>query len=680
MIAPRGGRSLPGIIVADDAGALLVRSGLVTTSALEAARANVAAAGGTLGEHLVGAGAIADDALTGFYRERLLVTQVNPNLLARLPPHVVAAIPTDMAVELRAIPVALDASNHLTVAMSDPSDRHAVDEIALFTGLYIVRAVATQMQIAWCLAHYYGHVTALGGRLMQPAPIVHSAPTAHAAQVTPAGSGPLPRVKGLTAEIQAQRKHALAPGTEAMPAAASPRPPVPRAITEPLEEGTDAPEVLLDATSDGVPASPLASVITTPARPQSISGEIRVPLPRAQSVKPPPARDELDESGPVITVEVEAEHEERLAARTMPVRKRKAKTDPPELAARAGEVSTATGPVRRIDLDEPRIVIALEPEPEPEPEPERPSTTIIDDEADGVVIREGLRPDPESEPVLLERRRDSGEAPAIAAPGDEDETDETDEVVELTAPKRQRRPKPTVAGIGALPAVTRASRDTETDQVPVAVIRRVIARDAVDDGWDVPDDNAAAVLGAMPGAHSSGAVALPAGTGAPTPASARDLDTAMMRSLALIRALEHAADRDAVLGLLISHLAATHRHAGFFVMRGRAAELAVFAMQPPPSITPFATLSLDRPSMFQDVIGTRLPYRGPIDDDASRTFLAAVLGVAPAEILLVPVAIRERTVGVLFADGRHGPTFDDQLALVSRAAGLALERILTSKR
>src|SRR6185436_7268103 len=134
------------------------------------ARVRVASNGGTLGEQLVTAGAIADDALTDFYRSRLLVPQVNPNTLARLPVRVVAAIPSDMAIELRAIPVSLDGENNLTVAMSDPSDSHAVDEIAFFTGAYVVRAVATQMQIAWCLAHYYGHVTALGQRLLRVTP------------------------------------------------------------------------------------------------------------------------------------------------------------------------------------------------------------------------------------------------------------------------------------------------------------------------------------------------------------------------------------------------------------------------------------------------------------------------------------------------------------------------------
>src|SRR3954467_5342218 len=91
--------------VADDAGALLVRSGLVTASSLDEARARVESLGGTLGEQLVTAGAVGDDVLTDFYKTRLLVPQVNPNTLARLATKVIATIPQDMAIELRVIPV-----------------------------------------------------------------------------------------------------------------------------------------------------------------------------------------------------------------------------------------------------------------------------------------------------------------------------------------------------------------------------------------------------------------------------------------------------------------------------------------------------------------------------------------------------------------------------------------------
>jgi hypothetical protein len=37
-------------------------------------------------------------------------------------------------------------------------------------------------------------------------------------------------------------------------------------------------------------------------------------------------------------------------------------------------------------------------------------------------------------------------------------------------------------------------------------------------------------------------------------------------------------------------------------------------------------------------------------------------------------------VGVLFGEHRQRHTFDDQLALAARAAGMALERILKAKR
>ena len=67
-------------------------------------------------------------------------------------------------------------------------------------------------------------------------------------------------------------------------------------------------------------------------------------------------------------------------------------------------------------------------------------------------------------------------------------------------------------------------------------------------------------------------------------------------------------------------------------------------------------------------------------DEASRSFVATTLGAAPAELLLVPIAVRERVVGVLFGEHRMKHTFDDQLALAARAAGMALERILKAKR
>ncbi len=817
--------------MADDAGALLVRSGLVSSAALDQARAKVAELGGTLGEQLVAQGAVDDDKLTNFYKSRLLVPQVNPNTLARLPAKVVAVIPSEMAIELRAIPVSLDNDNNLTVAMSDPSDRHAVDEIAFFSGAYVVRAVATQMQIAWCLAHYYGHVTQLGERLLQPE---HDDEDDEPAEPPPPSPPrepePAPRSRSMTGEIDAARHKALVPGETYV---AVPEPERPRSKTA--------------------------------------SGEIRVPQPRAQSIKPPLPDDSGEivvlgelgtgngsstrDSDPVIEMEadVASPYEPVLTiesneSKPVPKRRRPAEPDPPELAARAGEVQLATGQsIKKIEFDEPRIIISDELASEIAPPRSRERTERIepvsevsgevrirdhedrapsDDELSSIFVELGdedsapvlihdQRVD-ESGPVLLERRRESDAPTSVnltAAPAREIE-DAPSEPIELPPKKLPERKKQvTQVGIGAVSAATRArlvdssgvpseeiddqptdarravdldatridthaappadddssdealaappgpldggdtspfvappspSRDSpppsgqvvldrvqpagrdaddgdddaqgnmttvmtpieldevipgrDEDVVPghLASTRRPQPQDDDDDGWGptIPPP----LLGAIPGiTPASGIIPLPDVDSAPlivappvppergvrahtnTEAGlARALEEATARVLELIHTLDHTTDRDQIIAVMIAHLAESHRRAGFFAMRAGA--LSLFAITPRMPEMSAATLHLDRPSTLEDVVGTRLPYRGPMLDDTSRAFLAATLGACPPEILLVPIAVRERVVGVLFGDQRIKHTFDDQLALAARAAGMALERLLKSKR
>jgi len=240
--------------------------------------------------------------------------------------------------------------------------------------------------------------------------------------------------------------------------------------------------------------------------------------------------------------------------------------------------------------------------------------------------------------------------------------------------------------------------------VPDQPARRRVDYDPVDDGWGPPGTTIPPpLLGAIPGsededAHAPSAIPMPDVDSSPLvvgppslpPAGdggrglARALEEATARAIEVIRRLERADTRDEVVNVMIAHLAENHHRAGFFVTRPGVVkgvtELGLFAMTPKPAVMPFATLRLDRPSTLQDVVGTRLPYRGPMHDDASRTFLISILGACPPEILLVPVAVRERVVGVLFGEHRQRHTFDDQLALAARAAGMALERILKAKR
>ncbi len=227
--------------------------------------------------------------------------------------------------------------------------------------------------------------------------------------------------------------------------------------------------------------------------------------------------------------------------------------------------------------------------------------------------------------------------------------------------------------------------------------------DDVDDGWGPPGTTIPPpLLGAIPGNDEPniGMIPLPDLEHSPlivSPPSppehgrphtqteagvARMLEQATMRVLQLIQALDRASDRDEVVVTMIAHLAESHRRAGFFAVR--AGELSLFAILPRLAVMPAATLRLSggsaRASTLGDVVDTRLPYRGPMHDAVSRTFLQSVLGACPAEILLVPITVRDRVVGVLFGEHRLRHTFDDQLALAGRAAGNALERILKAKR
>ena len=805
--------------MADDAGALLVRSGLVSSSALDDARSQVAELGGTLGEQLVTSGLVGDDELTEFYKQRLLVPQVNPNTLARLPAKVVAVIPSDMAIELRAIPVSLDDDNNLTVAMSDPSDRHAVDEISFFTGAYVVRAVATQMQIAWCLAHYYGHVTHLGKRLLQPD--VELPPERFQARKRP---------RGMTGEVDAMRHRGIVPG-EATVAPAEPSAPPPpddqNAVPQPPANGDDGAK------------SPRA---------RSISGEIRV-IHRAASIRPPlPIDDsgpvivmELDEdqSGPAITIEADEPDERSIheddtdRAKPAPRRKRPAEPDPPELAARAGEVDLKSKSDRDVSGG-PSIVVDDELEREAVPEAVAGAKTVpvgqsievsgelvarerrdgpsqsqsnisvevSDEDSAPVMIRETPRviEDEPSAPILLDRKRPS-DAPKTHPVPVEDVVELPKKAIFTPAPKPSRAERRTVIGLAV--AGARPHRDTEvgvptqledeptgqraidvdptrvdsraippgedtsSDEIlaappspvhgddtsplvapprpgvppPSGQIRltnvqpaarlpdvgddedepvpgkatmvmtaieldeiipgRAVEYDPVDDGWGPPGTTIPPpLLGAIPGAvdpsRYSGVIPIsnldsqPLMVAPPAPPEhsrphtnteagiARALEQATMRVLDLIHELERAGERDDVVQIMIGHLAETHRRAGFFAARG--GELSLFSITPAVVGMSAATLRLDRPSTLQDVVGTRLPYRGPMHDEDSRTFLQAVLGVCPPEILLVPITVRERVVGVLFGEHRMRHTFDDQLALAGRAAGMALERILKSKR
>ena len=593
------------IFVDDDTGALLVRSGLVSAGVIEQVRRAAEALGGTIGERLVESGMVSDDALTDLYLNYLQVPRVSASTLARLPVAAIAALPHKMAIALRAIPISRDANNNLLVAMSDPLQGRAVGDISAYTGARVIRTVATQMQIAWCLAHYYDYLTPLGKRLLQPD---SNATSQHRA--TTAASSTIARSRTASGEIR---------------------------ISKTIS--TIAPEPPTTAIPGGIGGSKSREVMTSAIRASERSDLI---------VEAPGRRTEED------TAKIVTRHRQRPPA-----------VQPPELEARSGEVELKPGP-------QPKVTTG--------------PTIVIDNL--------GLPTAADSQPSIpIEVDVTAGNTP----PAHDSASMPTREQLTGASGRTVRK---TYIGVPTGPSAEPHPEDSHLQAASTRGDPQAYDfDDATDPSWGPPGTTIPPPLRGKPlplgNAHSDAipishpdTPALPLARPSLTERSrphataesdlTRNLEDATRSVLDLIHVLESTTDRDAVVAAMISHIAEAHVRAGLFVTRGN--ELALFSMVPAATTMSAVTLRLDRSSTLQEVVEARLPYRGPMHDPDSRTFLEAVLGACPSEILLVPIAVRDRVVGVLFGEHRTRHTFDDQLALVARAAGIALERILMAKR
>jgi len=135
-------------------GEILLKESLITQDQLEKALEFQRSNGGKLGSCLTKMGFITDDDITGVLSRQYGVPSINLKYY-EIDPNVIKLIPQDTALRYQVIPLSRVGSV-LTIAMTDPTNVFAMDDIKFMTGFNVEPVVASESAIAESISRFYG--------------------------------------------------------------------------------------------------------------------------------------------------------------------------------------------------------------------------------------------------------------------------------------------------------------------------------------------------------------------------------------------------------------------------------------------------------------------------------------------------------------------------------------------
>jgi len=135
-------------------GEILVKESLITQDQLQKALEFQRANGGKLGSCLTKLGFITDDDITGVLSRQYGVPSINLKYY-EIDPTVIRLIPQDTALRYQVIPLSRVGSV-LTIAMTDPTNVFAMDDVKFMTGFNVEPVVASEAAIAEAISRFYG--------------------------------------------------------------------------------------------------------------------------------------------------------------------------------------------------------------------------------------------------------------------------------------------------------------------------------------------------------------------------------------------------------------------------------------------------------------------------------------------------------------------------------------------
>jgi len=137
-------------------GEILVKDSLISADQLKQALDYQRKNGGRLGTCLVKLGLVSDDDITAVLSRQYGVPSINLKFY-EVDPTVIKLVPQETAVRYQIVPLSRVGST-LTIAMTDPTNVFAMDDIKFMTGFNVEPVVASETAISEAIHKFYGAV------------------------------------------------------------------------------------------------------------------------------------------------------------------------------------------------------------------------------------------------------------------------------------------------------------------------------------------------------------------------------------------------------------------------------------------------------------------------------------------------------------------------------------------
>src|ERR1700678_3145827 len=137
-------------------GEILVKDSLISADQLKQALEHQKKTGGRLGTCLVKLGLVSDDDITAVLSPQYGVPSINLKFY-EVDPAVIKLVPQETAIRYQIVPLSRVGST-LTIAMTDPTNVFAMDDIKFMTGFNVEPVVASETAISEAIHKFYGEV------------------------------------------------------------------------------------------------------------------------------------------------------------------------------------------------------------------------------------------------------------------------------------------------------------------------------------------------------------------------------------------------------------------------------------------------------------------------------------------------------------------------------------------